>query len=300
MRPKSVAAAFELDLTVLPLTALLPLRQVSDVVKQSVKYRCIAQSIDEVGLVEPLVVYRQAQRHGKHLLLDGHLRRCILLDKGETETECLFARDDEAFTYNKRISRLAVVQEHFMIMRAIERGVSEAKLAKALNVKIEYVKRRSKMLKGISPEVVVLLRDKSVNPVTFDVLRKMQPARQIVAGELMASASNYSSAYAKALLAATKDADRVKPARPKPRIVTSADLKLMDRELKSVQQDLKIVEASYGHDMLNLVIAARYVLQIIGNPRIAHYLVENHPEVLREFRAITSTALPTHDAVEAL
>lgn len=156
------------------------------------------------------------------------------------------------------------------------------------------------MLKGISPEVIVLLRDKSVNPVTFDVLRKMQPARQIVAGELMASASNYSSAYAKALLAATKDADRVKPARPKPRIVTSADLTLMDRELKSVQRDLKIVEASYGHDMLNLVIAARYVLQIIGNPRIGHYLVENHPEVMREFRAITSAALPTHDAVEAL
>jgi hypothetical protein len=52
--------------------------------------------------------------------------------------------------------------------------------------------------------------------------------------------------------------------------------------------------------MLNLVIAARYVLQVIGNPRIAHYLVENHPEVLREFRAITSAALPTHDAVEAL
>jgi hypothetical protein len=52
--------------------------------------------------------------------------------------------------------------------------------------------------------------------------------------------------------------------------------------------------------MLNLVIAARYVLQVIGNRRIAHYLIENHPEVLREFRAITSAALPTHDAVEAL
>lgn len=116
-------------MTVLPLTALLPLRQVTDVVKQSVKYRCIAQSIDAVGLVEPLVVYRQAQRHGKHLLLDGHLRRCILLDKGETEPSTFWR---EAFTYNKRISRLAVVQEHFMIIRAIERGVSEAKLAKGI------------------------------------------------------------------------------------------------------------------------------------------------------------------------
>jgi hypothetical protein len=56
-----------------------------------------------------------------------------------------------------------------------------------------------------------------------------------------------------------------------PTIISMANyLTLMDRELKSVQQDLKIVEASYGHDMLNLVIAARYVSQVIGNPRIAH------------------------------
>jgi hypothetical protein len=32
------------------------------------------------------------------------------------------ARDDEAFTYNKRVNRLSIVQEHFMILRAIDRG----------------------------------------------------------------------------------------------------------------------------------------------------------------------------------
>ena len=36
---------------------------------------------------------------------------------------CLISTDDEAYTYNKRVNRLATVQEHFMILRALERGV---------------------------------------------------------------------------------------------------------------------------------------------------------------------------------
>jgi len=287
MTPKRINSAFESELAALPLAALLPLKQVTAMVKKSVKYQCIARSIDEIGLVEPLVVYRKADRRGRYMLLDGHLRWTILLEKGQTEVECLLARDDEAFTYNKRINRLALVQEHFMIVRAIERGVSEVKLAKALNVNIQHVRRRRQLLNGICSESVDLLRDKSVNPVTFDVLRKMKPVRQIEACKLLVSASNYSSSYAKALFAATKDCDLRRPAQPKRRaVITSADLALMESELKTVQQDLKAVEASYGNDMLNLMIANRYISKLVGNRLIARYLDENHPEILQEFRKI--------------
>ena len=72
--------------------------------------------------------------------------------------------DDEAYTYNKRINRLATVQEHFMIVRAIERGVSEDKLANALNLDVKAINRRRTLLVGICPEVIELLKDKSVNP----------------------------------------------------------------------------------------------------------------------------------------
>ena len=41
-----------------------------------------------------------------------------------------------------------------MIVRAIERGVSEEKLAKALTLDIKGIKRRRVMLVGICPEVV--------------------------------------------------------------------------------------------------------------------------------------------------
>ena len=56
----------------------------------------------------------------------------VLTDLGHPDAACIVADDDEAFTYNKRINRLATIQEHLMIVRAIDRGVSEEKLAKAL------------------------------------------------------------------------------------------------------------------------------------------------------------------------
>ncbi|WP_202948951.1 plasmid partitioning protein RepB C-terminal domain-containing protein [Bradyrhizobium elkanii] len=82
------------------------------------------------------------------------------LDRGDTEVECILADDDEAFTYNNRINRIGAVQEHFLILRAIERGISEEKLATALGVQIEAVRRRQRLLKGISSEAATLLMDK--------------------------------------------------------------------------------------------------------------------------------------------
>jgi len=90
-----------------------------------------------------------------------------------------------------------------MIVRAIERGVSEEKLARVLNLDVRAIRRRRTMLNGVCPEVVELLKDKSVNPIAFEVLAKMKPGRQIEAAELMATAGNYSGSYAGALLAAT-------------------------------------------------------------------------------------------------
>src|SRR5215207_8705474 len=96
------------------------LRLVSAAVKKTPKYAQIAASIGEVGIVEPPVVTRDRTDKGKYLLLDGHLRIEVLKDRGETEVLCLVSIDDEAFTYNKRVNRIAIVQEHRMILKAIE------------------------------------------------------------------------------------------------------------------------------------------------------------------------------------
>jgi ParB-like chromosome segregation protein Spo0J len=289
--PQSVKLAFERQIVMMPLASILPLKRVAPATKQMVKYKRIAASIAAVGIIEPLVVAPPKEGGGPHLLLDGHLRFSVLIDLGEKETRCLIASDDEAFTYNKRVNRLATVQEHFMIVKALERGVPEGKLAKALNVNIEMVKRRRILLDGICPEVIDLLKDRSVDPTTFDSLRKMKPMRQIEAAELMAAVGNFSSNYAKALLAATKQQNLVHPERPK-RVggITPEQMARMEREMDGLQRDFKAVEATYGDDVLHLVIASGYLAKLIGNSETARYLEHHHAEILDEFRAIVAAA----------
>jgi ParB-like chromosome segregation protein Spo0J len=225
------------------------------------------------------------------LLLDGHLRLAAIRDLGQSEVRCLIANDDEAFTYNKRVNHLATIQEHFMILRALKSGVSEEKLAAALNMDIKLIKRRRTLLDGICPEVVEMLKDKSVNPVTFDALRKMKPLRQVEAAELMSTAANWTSSYAKALLATTRQDDLAKPDQPKKISgLTSEQMARMEREMTSLHRDFKLIENSYGDDILHLVIASGYLSKLVSNKEIQRYLSLHHSELLDEFRAIISTS----------
>jgi ParB-like chromosome segregation protein Spo0J len=105
----TVVQGFDGSCLTIPLSAILPVRAIGKTVKVSHKYKQIAASIREIGLVEPPVVVPDALQPKTYLLLDGHLRVEVLRDLGIAEVECLISRDDEAFTYNKRINRLSPV-----------------------------------------------------------------------------------------------------------------------------------------------------------------------------------------------
>jgi hypothetical protein len=181
-------------------------------------------------------------------------------------------------------------------VRACERGVSEEKLARALNLDVSRIKRRRYLLTGICAEVVSLLQDKQINPHTFDVLRKMKPQRQIEVTELMTSVGNFTNVYAQALQMATRPEDLVQASRPKVKGLTPEQLARLEKEVSSVTKDFKALEETYGDDVLNLVVAAAYVSRLISNAEIERYLALCHPELLAELRVIvgaTSLDQPT-------
>jgi ParB-like chromosome segregation protein Spo0J len=280
-----VKLAVERRVIDLALGDILPMRCVLDSIKQTVRYKRIVASITEVGIVEPLIVARRVKDGGPFMLVDGHLRHAALLDLGSSEAPCLIADDDEAFTYNKRVNRLATVQEHYMIVRAIERGVSEEKLARALNVDIKRIKTKRSLLDGVCPEVAEMLKDKSIDTDVF-TLRKMKPLRQIEAVELMLAMNNHSARYAHALLAATRREDLVQP--KKIHGLSAEQIARMEHEMDGLQQEFKAVSASYGDTVLNLVVASGYLSSLLGNARVSGYLERHYPEILTEFSAIVS------------
>jgi hypothetical protein len=94
------------------------------------------------------------------LLLDGHVRFDILKEIGATEVRAIFATDDEAYTYNKRVNHIPPVAEHFMILKALSSGVSEERIAQVLNVDAASIRQKRKLLDGICPEAVDILRNR--------------------------------------------------------------------------------------------------------------------------------------------
>jgi hypothetical protein len=228
--PTSVKMAFEVESVAIPVGDIQPLRLVTDAAKKGIKYAQIAASVQEIGIIEPPVVARDRGRRGKYLLLDGHLRLEALKDLGETVVACLISTDDEAFTYNKRVSRLAMVQEHRMILKAIEKGVAEERIARALNVDIRTLRQKKKLLTGICREAIELLQDKHVPLKTFATLRKMGPMRQIESIQLMIAMNTYTSGYARSLLAATPQSQLADADKPKSvKGLTDEQMALMER-----------------------------------------------------------------------
>ncbi len=282
-----IPQAFEVGRVTISIDEIRLLRSINAGVRQSSKYAQIAASIAEVGLVEPPVVVRHPTDAGAYLLLDGHLRIDVLRDSGVQEVVCLVATDDEAFTYNKRISRLAAVQEHRMILKAIERQVPEERLARALNIDISTLRQKKRALQGICPEAVEILKDKNVAMSSFALLRRMLPLRQIEVTEMMVTMNRYSKPYLEALLAATPVSQLVPDSKPKaPKGLTAEQIAVMERETSQLDREIKVAEQSFGPDHMHLVFARGYVAKLLGNVRIVRWLSNYQPDMLAEFRKI--------------
>jgi hypothetical protein len=291
--PPAKSPGFEVNLRQIPIAAILPVKPVPTTLTKTRKYAQIAASIREVGLIEPPVISRIAGQEGAFILLDGHVRLHVLKEMGEESVTCLMATDDESFTYNKRISRLATIQEHKMILRAVERGVPEARIAAALNVNVELIRQKRTLLNGICPEAAELLKAKHCPINSFRSLRKMKPLRQIQAAELMIAANNYTVPYVQAILAATDPTDLVDPSsRKETPGVSREQADRMRAEMTNLQKNIKLIEGNLGTDHLRLVVAGRYVARLLQNERLARYLDKNHGEILSEFRQIVAGLAP--------
>src|SRR5450432_3708966 len=183
--------------------------------------------------------------------------------------------------------------------KAIERNVPKDKIAKALDINVRSISRKVQLLDGICEEAVGLLKDKMCPLAVFDVLRKMNPLRQIETAELLINANNYSVSYASAILAGTPQAQLVTPQTPKRlKGMTAEAISRMERELSRLQEAISSIQDSYGQDHLHLTVVKGYLRKLITNDRVARYLEQYQPELFIEFQKIAemTSTLPSEAA----
>ena len=281
-----IKQGFHMDLVELPMADIFTTKNISSQIKQGRKYGQVLSSIREVRLIEPPIVTPFKDGNG-YLLLDGHLRIAALKELGIANVICLISTDDEAYTYNKYVNRLSAIQEHKMIVKAIESGVSEEKLASALNLDIQTIRNKRQMLDGICPEVVELLKDKNVSEHVFRALRKMKVPRQVTVAMLMNDQNKFSIPYAKALLEATPQDQIVNKGRP--RRLTPAILARqarLEEENLALSREVGSLKEQYGTEMVNIIAMQAYLKRLLGNEAVADYLHEFNEPIYDKFKEI--------------
>ncbi|MEO5349448.1 MAG: ParB N-terminal domain-containing protein [Magnetococcus sp. YQC-3] len=289
---KTVNRAFELKGVTVPISRLTPTKVLPTHVLKSSKYKQTETSIREIGIIEPPVVFRKRDGTGNYLLLDGHLRVQILENLGHTDVFCLISTDDEAYSYNKMVNRLSAIQEHYMVLKALDRGVSEETLAKHLGLNIDSIRDKRNLLKGICEEVVDLLKSRDVPGAAFVILRKMKPMRQIQVAELMISANNFSIPYAKAMLALTPSEQLLdwQPTLFKEESLTPEQTVSIERELAQLESEFKMAEQNLGDEVLSMVVYSGYLSKLIKNTEVSDFLSSRYQEIYGEFQRIAKTS----------
>ena len=281
-----IKQGFQEKLIELAVEELLPTKSISICARKCRKYAQVLSSIREVGLIEAPVVAPLKKGKG-YLLLDGHLRIMALKELGVERVACLISTDDETYTYNKYINRLSAIQEHRMIVKAVQSGVSEEKLARVLNLDIGTIRNKKNLLEGICPEAVELLKDKVVPEPVFKVLRKMLAPRQVIVAMLMNDQNKFNSNYAKALLEATPSHQLVN--RGKPRKETPAILARqarLEEESLALSTEIGSLKEQYGTAMIDMTSMQAYLKRLIRNEAVAKYLREFNESFYDKFKEI--------------
>lgn len=280
---KQIETGFLLEPLDVPLTKLLPSSRLAEGVKASPRYETIVASVREVGIIEPLIVYPERGAKGLYVVLDGHLRLEILKDLGRASVVCLVAKDDESYTYNTHVSRVAPIQEVGMIRKAIAAGVSEERIAKALNLTTQTIRRNARRLKGICPEAVDILKDKPISEVALAVLRKVKPYRQIEMADLMARTGHYTSAYARTLLLRTPKDQCVNGAQ---KDLRPEDVRRLEAESRASEKEFVLATESHGKNVMDLMLLRTYFKKLLDNARVIKFMAQRKPDLLRELQGV--------------
>lgn len=287
MTASRLKAAFHFECIVVPLDKLLPTRSPAKV-RASDAFPGMVAAVRELGLIEPLSVY--PQKGGRYLLLDGHMRVEALRDLGKTDALCLVADTQEGYTYNDKVNRIAPIQRNRMILRTLEAGVSEERLARTLNQSVSTVRGNRSMLQGICTEAIEVLRDKAVAQGALTLLKKVKPLRQMEIADIMVAAGNYSAPYARALVMTTPKDHLVDPETPKKIAgVKPEDLARIEHEARVQENDFRMIDESYNEQVMALTLARGYLRGLLDNNRVVKFMAQNSREFLTEFQRIVES-----------
>ncbi|MDR1844957.1 MAG: RepB plasmid partitioning protein [Citrobacter amalonaticus] len=270
-----IKQCFESYFQLYPIDRLVCSRPLPVNIRMSSKYKQIMTSVSEIGLIEPVVIFIEDD---VHKILDGHLRIEVLKDLNITHAHCLVSPVNEAYTYNKRVNRLTILQEQKMLRKAVESGVSTDKLCAVLGVSPGIINTRLHISDGIAKEVIALLAEKNVSQNIFDILRKMKHYKQTECVRTMISLNNFTKKFALSLLHSMSPEHLVTKNKDESNKDLIKTLARLEKEMAALQVETQNIQHEYAENNIRLIIVKSYIIKLFRNSEIMHWLYDYNIE----------------------
>ena len=267
----------------IPIEMLIPLKERDINFKNHRGFQKIKSTIEAVGLVEPLCVYKESSGY---VILDGYLRFKALQELGITTVPCWIHKDKEAYTYNRMVNRLSTIQQSRMLHQSLD-TLDRKTIEQAFGLKnIEY-RLATNILNQLHPNVIKAIDKDIISRRCATQLTNVNKERQDQILKEMSSTNDYSISFARALIIKTAPEQRSqKGNNNKPWAGNSEKKRQLVEKLEEIQKRYDFYSnlyRQYSTDLLRLCVYAR---RLITNETIAAHLDANFPELLARFQRI--------------
>lgn len=280
---------FQVDGIDIPLSALKPLRERPNLNTEKHKgHRRILSSIQRIGLIEPLCVYKE---DGGYIILDGYLRWLACGELGYETVPCILYKDKEAYTFNRMVNNLSGFQEMKMMRKSLE-SLDEKTIADTFGMKSIRYRLAPTLVERLHPSVAQAFEKDMLGKTTAMEMSCVKPPRQAEMLKEMKRVNDFTPAFIRALVLKTPPEQRIpnrNPRRNSAKLDREKRLALVDR-LEEAEKQHDFYTKLYRQYSADLLKMSLYVRKVITTPKIREYLEQHHSSALGEMDAIVMEA----------
>jgi len=267
----------------IPIEMLTPLKERQINLKKHRGFQRIKSTIETVGLIEPLCVYKEANGY---VILDGYLRFKALQELDITTVPCWIHKDKEAYTYNRMVNRLSTVQQSRMLHQSLD-TLDRKTIEQVFGLKTIGYRLATNILSQLHASIIKAVDKGAISRRCATQLTHVKKERQEHILKEMKRTSDYSISFARALIIKTTPEMRSQKGQAnKPWAGNNEKKKQLVEKLEEVQNRYDFYSnlyRQYSTDLLRLCVYAR---KLISNETIARHLEDSFPEILDRLQSI--------------
>ena len=266
-----------------PIDKLVPINERSINLKTNKGFRKILSSIKNIGLIEPLCVYRE---NGHYLILDGFLRYKALQQIGIKMVPCILQQTKEAYTFNRMVNVLSPYQESRMLRKSLA-SIDHSTIEQVLGLKSLEYRLGTQTYEHLDNNIIKMIDANKISRKCAKELTYVNRERQLEILQEMKKYNDFSITFARALVIKTSpDKRNVEKKVRKTWFEDSGKKQELIAKLEEVQKRYDFFSTLYRQYMTDLLKLSIYVRKLITNEKIKNYLAQKFPDLFENFNKI--------------